>query len=142
MTLPKCQRDKFARTDFCNLIITNKRIIGGRTGGTFPFGNRGLGGALVRKIAKERQDAEKFSDIDLDEIVNLGRDNFAIPFVGFDEIRIFKRLGQPYITFKLNKEGKRLDRNSAIPRFLAFDRQYLETLQATLKNLAGAIVKT
>lgn len=143
LTVPKCHRDKFARgTHFYNLIITNRRIICGKTGDTGLLRTKGLAGAVVLKIAKDRQDVDKFSDVDLDEIVDLGRDNFAIPFVGFDEMRIFKRLGQPYITFKVNKEGKRFDRNSAVPRFLTFDRQYLEALQTTLKNLAGTIVKT
>lgn len=143
LTVPKCQRDKFARgTDFYNLLITNRRIICGKTGGTSIFRTKGLAGAIVLKVAKDRQDVEKFSGIDPEEIVSLDRHNFAVPFVGFDEIKVSKRLGQPYIEFKLNKEGKRFDRNSAVPRFLTFDRQYLEPLQATLKNLAGSIVKT
>jgi len=141
--VPKCYRDKFARgTHFYNLIITDRRIICGRTGGTGLLRTKGLAGAVVLKIAKDRQDVDKFSGMDLDEIVNLSKDNFAVPFVGFDEIRIFKRLGQPYITFKLNSEGRKFDRNSAVPRFLSFDRQYFEPLQSTLKNLAGPIVKT
>jgi len=143
LTVPKCYRDKFARgTDFYNLLITNRRIICGKTGGTGLLRTSGLAGAVVLKIAKDRQDVEKFSGMDLDEIVNLDKHNFAVPFVGFDEIRIFKRLGQPYIAFKLNREGKKFDRNSAVPRFLSFDRQYFEPLQTTLKNLAGTIVKT
>lgn len=143
LTVPKCYRDKFARgTDFYNLLITDRRIICGKTGGTGLLRTRGLAGAVVLKIAKDRQNVEKFSGIDPDEIVSLSKDNFAIPFVGFAEIKIFKRLGQPYITFKLNSEGKRFDRNSAVPRFLSFDRQYFEPLQTTLKNLAGAIVET
>lgn len=142
LTVPKCQRDKFARgTDFYNLLITNKRIICGKTGGSF-FRTKGLAGAVVLKIAKDRQNVEKLSDVDPDEIANLDRHNFAVRFIGFDEIKVSKRLGQPYIEFKLNKEGRRFDRNSAVPRFLTFDRQYLEPLQTTLKNLAGTIVKT
>jgi len=143
LTVPKCYRDKFARgTHFYNLLITDRRVICGRTGGTGLLRTSGLAGAVVLKIAKDRQDVDKFSAVDPDEIVNLSKDNFAIPFVGFDEIKIFKRLGQPYIQFKLNSEGKRFDRNSAVPRFLSFDRQYFEPLQSTLKNLAGTIVKT
>lgn len=143
LTVPKCAKDKFAGgTDFYNLLITNRRIICGKTGGTSVFRTKKLAGALVLKIAKDRQDVEKFSGMDLEEIVNLDKHNFAAPFVGFDEIKVSKRLGQPYIGFKLNKEGRGFDRNSAVPRFLTFDRQYLETLQLTLKNLAGTIVKT
>jgi hypothetical protein len=142
LTVPKCQRDKFARgTDFCNLLITDRRIICGKTGSSF-FRTKGLAGAAVVKIAKYRQDTEKFSGIDPDEIAKLDRHNFAVPFVGFDEIKVSKQLGQPYIRFKLNKEGRRFDRNSAVPRFLTFDRQYLEPLQLTLKDLAGPIVRT
>lgn len=142
LTVPKCRRDKFARgTDFYNLLITNRRIICGKTGGSF-FRTSGLAGALVFKITKDRQDAEKFSVIDPDEIVNLDRHNFAVPFVGFDEIKVSRLLGSPQIRFKLNREGRGFDRNSAVPRFLTFDGQYLEPLQTTLKSLAGTIVKT
>ena len=142
LTVPKCTKDKLSgRTDFYNLIITNKRIICGKTGGTF-LATRGLAGALVEKIAKDKQDVEAFSGKDLEEIVNLDKHNFAIPFVGFDEIKVSKQLGQPYIRFKLNKEGRKFDRNSAVPNFLKLDGQYLGTLQVTLKNLAGSIVKT
>jgi len=143
LIVPKCHRDKFARgTHFYNLLITDRRIVCGRTGGTGLLRTSGLAGAVVLKIAKDRQDVEKFSGMDLDEIVNLSRDNFAVPFVGFEQIGIFKRLGQPYVTFKLNSEGKRFDPNSAVPRFLSFDRQYFEPLQTTLKSLAGTILKT
>ena len=143
LTVPKCYRDKFARgTHFYNLLITDRRIVCGRTGGTGLLRTSGLAGAVVLKIAKDRQDVEKFSGMDLDEIVNLSKDNFAVPFVGFNEIKIFKRLGQPYIAFKLNSEGRKFDRNSAVPRFLSFERQYFEPLQSTLKNLVGTIVKT
>lgn len=143
LTVPKCGRDKFlGGTDFYNLLITNRRVICGKTGGTYILRSRKLIGAIVAKTVKDRQDVDKFSGIDLDEIVSLDRHNFSVPFIGFDEIKISKGIGQPYIRFKLNNEGRRFDRNSTVPRFLTFDRQYLETLQLTLKNLAGTIVKT
>jgi hypothetical protein len=143
LTVPKCEKKKrlSGRTEFYNLIVTDKRIIGAKTGGTF-FATRGLVGAMVKKAAKDRQDADKFSDKDLEEIINLDKDNFAVPFTGFNQIKIAKLLGQPQIRFKLNKEGKKLNRKSAVPDFLNLDKQYFETLQTTLKELAGPIVKT
>ena len=143
LTVPKCGKKKklSGRTEFYNLMVTDRRIIAAKTGGTF-FATRGLGGAIVKSIAKGKQDVDKFSGKDLEEIISSDKNNFAIPFAGFDEIKVSKQLGQPYIRFKLNKEGKKFDRNSSVPQMLTFDKQYLGDLQTTLKNLAGAIVKT
>lgn len=143
LTIPKCEKHKklSGRTEFYDLIITDKRIIGAKTGGTF-LATKGLLGAVVKKIEKDRQDVDKFSGKELDEIISVDKNNWAVPFAGFDEIKVSKLLGQPQIRFKLNKEGKRLDRNSAVPDLLNLDKQYLETLQTTLKSLAGTVLKT
>ena len=77
-----------------------------------------------------------------------GKDGMLL--VNESEVKLVRKIfkmylrerSMPQVAFKLNKEGRRFDRNSAVPRFLTFDRQYLETLQTTLKNLAGTIVKT
>jgi len=143
LTVPKCARDKLGgRVDFYNLIVTSRRLVCGKTGAAFLASRGTLVGALVEKIARDKQDAEAFSSRELDEIVDLDKDNFAVPFFGFDEIKVSKQLGQPYIRFRLNNEGRRFDRNSAVPKTLRLDGRYLETLQLTLKNLAGPVVRT
>jgi hypothetical protein len=144
--IPKCEKKKMlsGRTEFYNLIVTDRRVIGAKTGGTF-FATRGLAGAVVKKVAKDRQDIAKFAGKDLEEIIRLDRNNWAIPFAGFNEIKIGKQVGpgaQGLIRFKLNKEGKKLDLHSSVPRFLVFDKKYLQELQATLSNLAGKIIRT
>ncbi|MGB8992677.1 MAG: hypothetical protein WCD80_11540 [Desulfobaccales bacterium] len=143
LTIPKCEKKKklSGRTEFYNLMVTNNMIIGAKTGGSF-FATRGLAGAIVGGIAKSRQDVDKFSGKDLEQIISSDKNNFAIPFNGFEEIKVSKQLGQPYIRFKLSKEGKKLEHSSSVPDVLTFDKQYLEELQTTLKKLAGAVVKT
>jgi hypothetical protein len=143
LTIPKCEKKKklSGRTEFYSLMVTNNRIIGAKTGGTF-FATRGLAGTIVGGITKSKQDVDKFSGKELEEVISSDKNNFAVPFAGFEEIKVSKQLGQPYIRFKLNKEGKKLDHNSSVPDILTFDKQFLEELQVTLKNLAGTVVKT
>jgi hypothetical protein len=132
------------RTEFYNLIVTDRRVIGAKTGGTF-FATKGLAGAVVKKMAKDRQDIGKFAGKDFEEILRLDKNNWAVPFTGFSEIKIGKEIGpgaKGLIRFKLNKEGKRFDPHSSVPMRLAFDKKYLEELQVNLKAFAGKIIKT
>lgn len=146
LMVPKCAKQKMlsGRSEFYNLIITEKRIIGAKTGGTF-FATRGPIGMVAEKAAKDKQDVDKFSGKDLEEIVSSDKNNWAIPFAAFDEIKVTKQMGpggQGFVRFKLNKEGKKLDSHSSVPISLTFDKQYLSNLQETLRSLASRIVKT
>jgi len=145
LVVPKCVKKKAlsGRSEFYNLMVTDKRIVSTKTGGTF-FATRGLLGAAVQKMAKGRQDIDKFAGKEIDEIVGLDKNNWAVPFRGFDEIKLGKQIAGVHaiIRFKLNKDGKKCDTNSSVPQFLTFDKQYLNELRTTLADLAGNIVKT
>ena len=128
------------RSEFYNLIVTNRRVVAAKTGGTF-FATRGLVGAMVKSAAEGKQEVGKFEGKDLEEIIASDKNNFAIPFTGFDQIKVFKRLGRSFLEFKLNKEGKKIDRSSSVPKWLIIGKQYFEDLKTTLENVAGTIVK-
>jgi hypothetical protein len=143
LIVPKCETIRNAFTGeikFYNLMVTNKRLAGAKIGRAvwgFSSGNYDL--------EKSRLDIGKYAGKSIEEIIALDKNNWAIPFSGFAKIKFRKALGSPElygIDFKLNKEGKKLPHHSSVPKWLFFDRKYQDELQATLKNLAGNIVKT
>jgi hypothetical protein len=146
MVIPKCEKPKSGTIAFYNLIVTNNRLVAAKTGETISDLGGPIGplGRVFYKAARDSQDTGKFAGKDLEEIICLDKNNWAIPFDKFDEIKVSKvwASSQCIIKLKLNKEGKKLDRHSSVPRALLFAKEYLDELQATLKNLAGSIVKT
>ena len=73
------------RTEFYNSKVIDRKIADAKTGSTF-LTTRGLAAVVMAKIAKGKQGIDKFSRKDLEEIISLDKNNFAISFAGRDEL--------------------------------------------------------
>ena len=134
MVVPRCSRCGriSGRVDYYDLAVTNKRVVGARIGRSY-LSRKVTLGSLAGGLPEGRQ---------LDEILELDRNNFALPFSEFARIAVTKALGEPYIQFKLKDGVDRRARHASVPRELAFDTPYFGGLQSALRDLAGDIAST
>lgn len=125
----KCGRIS-GKLEFYDLALTNKRIIGARLGRNYT-----ASGINLEDLAAS--DGGRIDGKVIDEIVDLDRNNFAVPFANLERIRLSTALGQPYIRFRLGNGIKRMEPDMGIPKELAFDGKYLGRLETALRELVG-----
>lgn len=125
--IPKASIGKFVGTgvyrQFYNLLITDRRIIAGRTGIE-----------VIRSVSRALQDGNKYSDLEPEQILRADKHNFAIYFSDLKDLELKKMLigGSGRITLRSS---------SGDVKRIFFDKKYYGEVEKVLKQVAGKILK-
>ncbi len=117
---------------FCNIIITDKRIVGAKTGSTWVRDKKLIGG-LITATARASQDESKYADPSPEQILQADSANFAFAYDDLQGIELKKGLlgGPAHMVIK-NKKGK---------KEIWFDSKYLPEIEQVLARTATRILK-
>jgi hypothetical protein len=124
--IPKASIGKFVGTgvyrQFYNLLITDRRIIAGRTGME-----------LIRSVSRALQDGKKYSDLEPEQILQVDKRNFAFYFSDLKNLELKKMLigGSGRIT---------LSSRSGDTKRIFFDKKYYREVERVLKQVAGNVL--
>jgi len=125
--IPKASVGKFVGTgvyrQFYNLLITDRRIIAGRTGME-----------LIRSVSRALQDGKKYSDLDPEQMLQADKRNFAFYFSDLKNLELKKMLigGSGRITLRSS---------SGDTKRIFFDKKYYGEVEKVLRQVASSILR-
>jgi hypothetical protein len=125
--IPRASTRKFigigVHRQFYNLVITDRRIIAGRTGID-----------LVKGISRAMQDKKKYADWEPEQILQADKHNFAFQFSNLQILELKKgALGGYAYMVAHDKSGNK--------KQIFFDRKYYSEVENVFKQVAGYILK-
>jgi len=125
--VPRASTRKFigigVHRQFYNLVITDRRILAGRTGID-----------LVKGVSKAMQDKTKYADWEPEQILQADKRNFAFQFSNLQVLELKKgALGGYAYMIPHDRSGNR--------KKIFFDRKYYSEVENVLKQVAGYILK-
>ena len=125
--IPRASTRKFigigVHRQFYNLVITDRRIIAGRTGID-----------LVKGISRAMQDKKKYADWEPEQILQADKRNFAFQFSNLQVLELKKgALGGYAYMIPHDRAGNR--------KKIFFDRKYYSEVENVLKQIAAYILK-
>jgi len=125
--VPKASTSKFIGTgvyrQFYNLVITDRRIIAGRTGID-----------MVKGISRAMQDKTKYADWEPEQILQADEHNFALQFSNLQTLELKKGALGGYSYMILH------DR-SGDSKKIFFDKKYYSEVENVFKQVAGYMLK-
>jgi len=117
---------------FYNIIITDKQIVGGKTGSTWIRDKKLIGG-LITAAVKASQDESKYANLTPEQILQADSANFALTYSDLQRIELKKGLlgGPAHMVIESKTEKKDI----------WFDSKYLPEIERVLTRTTVRVLK-